>query len=83
MGRLFRSLDEIDQDVVALTICDDNPDTCLRHLSGSRVFGVHATTAESTLLGLDLFRQVSSWSYLADQFCTRVVGMGVVDSVDI
>ena len=54
-------LHEVNQDVVTLTIGNDDTDACLLHLRGSGILGVHATTAKGTLLRLDIFREVATW----------------------
>ena len=44
---------------------------------------MHATTSESALLDLDILTQISTWCHRADNLRLRVVGMSIVDTVDI
>ena len=74
---------QICQDVLALTVGDDDTDTGLRDLTGGGVFRMHAPTAEGALLGLDVFRKVTARSYFAYQFGTGVIRMGGEDAVDV
>ena len=53
------------------------------NLGGGGVLGVHAATTEGALLGLDVFREVTTRSHLSNQFCTGVIGMGGEDAVNV
>ena len=64
---------QICQDVLALTVGDDDTDTGLRDLAGGSVFRMHTPTSEGALLGLYVFREVTARSHFAYQFGGRVI----------
>ena len=74
-------LHEVYEDVVSLAIGNDDADAGLLHFRGCGILGVHATTTEGTLLGLDILREVAAWLYLWDDTRCWVVGVSVVNAV--
>ena len=83
MWRVCRTLHEIYENVLALTVGDDDADTSQGCLGCGRVFGVHASTAESAFLWLDVFAKVTARRHLADELGFGIIGMGGEDAVYI
>src|SRR5574344_1620722 len=75
--------DEVDEDILALAIGDDDLDARLLHTGGSGVFGMHTASAECALLSLDIFAEVATRGYDGNNLRLRVIGMTGEDTVDI
>ena len=76
-------LDEVGEDVFALTIGDNHANASLRYLARCGVFRVHTTTSESTLLRLDVLDEVTAWCHFLDELGCWVVRMTIEDTIDV
>ena len=68
MWGVFWMFNQVNEDVLTLTVGDDDTDARLLYLSGSSVFRVHAATTEGTLLLLDILGEVGTRCHTGDNF---------------
>ena len=66
-------LHQVYEDVVALSVGNDDADTRLLHLRGSGIFRMHAATPEGTLLRLDILGEVAARRHLPDQLSSWII----------
>lgn len=83
MGCRLWLLQQIDKDVVALAIRDDDADASLLHLLCRGVLRMHAAATEGTLLFLDILREVATWLHLRDEVRGWMIGMTIEDAINI
>ena len=83
MGDTLLSLNEINQNVIPLTIGNDNTDAILRHLARCSIFRMHTTPAKSAFLCLDILTEIGTRLYPTNQLGGGIIRLSRIDAVNI